>query len=73
VTNRARSGLHVEVAHSGALLMETHGTNWFNVALKFTASTPTVLFMAGDFGGNGRIPCLEQNFRLCPLSAGHPV
>jgi hypothetical protein len=42
------------LAHSGALLTETHGTNWFKVALKFTATTPTVLFMAGYFGGNGR-------------------
>ncbi|MCS7048192.1 MAG: PKD domain-containing protein [Verrucomicrobiae bacterium] len=42
------------LGHTGALLAETHGTNWFKVALQFTATTPTVLFMAGYFGGSGR-------------------
>lgn len=42
------------LAHSGALLTETHGTNWFKVALSFTATTPRVLFLAGYFGGGGR-------------------
>ncbi len=42
------------LAHSGALLQGTHGTNWFKVALRFTATTPRVLFIAGYFGGSGR-------------------
>ncbi len=42
------------VAHSGPLLASTHGTNWFKVALRFTPTTPGVLFLAGYFGGSGR-------------------
>lgn len=42
------------LAHSGSLLAETHGTNWFKIALRFVATTPTALFVAGYFGGNGR-------------------
>jgi hypothetical protein len=61
-SGRDWGGFRVEVvdsnwrslAHSGALLIETHGTNWFKVALRFTATTPSVLFIAGYFGGSGR-------------------
>lgn len=47
------------LANSGPLLTETHGTNWFKVALRFTASTPTVMFIAGYFGGNGRAQVVD--------------
>ena len=42
------------LAHSGDLLVRTHGTNWFKVALKFTATTARALFQVGYFGGSGR-------------------
>jgi len=42
------------LAHSGDLLVRTHGTNWFKVALKFTATTGQVLLQVGYFGGSGR-------------------
>lgn len=42
------------LAHSGDLLVRTHGTNWFKVALKFTAPRSRALVQVGYFGGSGR-------------------
>ncbi len=42
------------LAQSGDLLVRTHGTNWFKVALKFTATTTRALLQVGYFGGSGR-------------------
>ncbi|MCX7915462.1 MAG: PKD domain-containing protein [Verrucomicrobiae bacterium] len=40
--------------HTGVMPAERPGRNCFKVALQFTATTPTVLFMARYFGGSGR-------------------
>mgnify|MGYP001213470145 CR=1 FL=1 len=42
------------LAQSDALLMETHGREWFKVALSFTATTDSVLVDVGYFGGSER-------------------
>jgi hypothetical protein len=43
-----------ELAHSGWLLTESHGSEWFKVALTFTASTEQTRVHVGYFGGPGR-------------------
>ncbi len=40
------------------LLRATHGGEWFKVAFRFTATTPSVLFEVGYFGGSGRTQVL---------------
>jgi hypothetical protein len=42
------------LAHSGWLLTETDGGEWFKVALTFTAATEETRLRAGYFGGTGR-------------------
>lgn len=42
------------LAHSGWLLTESHGSEWFKVALTFTASTEQTRVHVGYFGGPGR-------------------
>lgn len=42
------------LVQSDALLLATHGRDWFKVALSFTATTSTVLVDAGYFGGSER-------------------
>ena len=55
-------GFHIEaqdqswqtLAHSGWLLLRTHGSNWFKVGLNFTATTAQSRLQVGYFGGSGR-------------------
>lgn len=42
------------LGHSGELLIRNRGTNWFKVALRFTATTSRVLLQVGYFGGSGQ-------------------
>ena len=42
------------LTQSNALLMATHGREWFKVARTFTATTSSVLVDVGYFGGSGR-------------------
>ena len=42
------------LAHSGWLLTESHGSEWYKVALTFTATTEETRVHVGYFGGPGR-------------------
>jgi hypothetical protein len=43
-----------QLAHSGWLLTGSHGSEWFKVALTFTASTAETRVQVGYYGGSGR-------------------
>jgi len=43
-----------QLAHSGWLLTSTHGTQWFKVAITFTAISSDTRLHIGYFGGPGR-------------------
>jgi len=42
------------LAHSGWLLLHTHGSNWFKVGLSFVANSAQSRLQVGYFGGVGR-------------------
>ncbi|HWH69554.1 MAG TPA: PKD domain-containing protein, partial [Candidatus Sulfotelmatobacter sp.] len=50
----AQSSSYASLAHSGYLTQSGYGTNWFKVAITFTATSTTSRFCVGYFGGTGR-------------------
>jgi hypothetical protein len=42
------------LAHSGWLLQQVDGGDWFKIAMSFTATTPQTRLKVGYFGGSGR-------------------
>jgi hypothetical protein len=50
------------LAHSGWLLLRTHGANWFKVGLSFTATSAQSRLQVGYFGGAGRqmVACADD-------------